>query len=264
MSGTSGSLATSTGGITLPAPVLRRASSLLAPPALYIEEAGAATQVNTLSIVTASVHGFPDEIMQNLAQYQPQLELLRYVPRRTREPFRNRSIVGGGYVHPSHGPAASGNGHHTHGGVHTKTAAVMAIRPTEWAVMNWGQVIDVTQGMFGFMRGMFIQYRDPTGNGATLWATTAAPQKAVIGTRFPYSSAFRPGYYRFRWSIIDPSDARGQRISGPLSDTVSVSTAVFPFSPAPPIGGGATATVVATFNHRLLNTWLGSVSRLPT
>lgn len=235
---------------------------------------GASVSVKVLNPASVSVHGLPQEVMGDISKYQPKLELMRYVPKRTTKTGWSRTMRNAGYVHPSHGPGASGNGSHTHGGGHNLPVGTTAIRHTEWDVTGWGQVIDVTQGLTGFLGMMRVTYRAPS-TGAQVFSTLAAPcpagrkLQAVPGRRFPYGGNFAPGYYKFRWSIVDPTDDRGQRLSGPLSDTVAITTEVFPFIPEDAwldtINGDyhATASVDARFEPRALRVWVGSVSRLP-
>ncbi|MFZ1491134.1 MAG: hypothetical protein WAS51_14445 [Ilumatobacteraceae bacterium] len=276
MSGTAASVLVSAGGVALPAPVVRAGAT----PAVYdsndkFPQMGATVQVTVQNPATVSAHGLPAEVMANLDKYRPKLELLRYVPKRTTSTTWSRTMRNAGYVHPSHGPGASGDGSHTHGGMHTGLpAATMAIRPTEWDVLAWGQVIDVTQGMTGFLNLRDVTYRQPsTGSEAYSQVTCPCPSGrsgySNPGRRFPYGRVFRPGYYEFRWSIIDPTDDRGQRLTGPTSATVSITSDVFPFIPdeawLDTINGDyhATATVDARYDPRLLRVWVGSVSRLP-
>lgn len=276
MSGTAASVVVGAGGVALPAPVVRAGAG----PALYdandkIPILGAVVQVRVQNPVSVSVHGLPAEVMANLDKYQPKLELLRYVSKRTTRTTWSRTMRNAGYVHPSHGPGASGNGSHTHGGAHSGLPpATTAIRPTEWDVLAWGQVIDVTQGMTGLLHLRDVAYRKAS-SGLETYSTVTCPCPsgrtgyANPGRRFPYGAAFRPAYYKFRWSIIDPTDDRGQRLTGPTSDTVSITSEVFPFIPdeawLDTINGDyhATAMVDARYDPRLLRVWVGSVSRLP-
>lgn len=268
MSGTGASITLGGGGIMLPAPVLRTARNY-ATVAYSVDGAS----VTPKSIASVSVHGLPQAVMDDLGAFKPKLELMRYVSTRSRQQGIGRNWTTNGYVHPSHGPAPSGNGSHTHGGIHSASAGLAAIRPTEWDVANWGQVIDVTQGMHGFMVMRRVAYRMPsTGlqNTGVIDAVVPSVNTSVsFGRRFPYGRNFRPGYFKFRWSIIDPTDDRGQRITGPLSDTVSLSAEIFPFLPADawldPVNGDyhATATIDPRYQPRVTRMWVGSVSRLP-
>lgn len=277
MSGTNASYFAGGASAALPAPVVRLGKNFAGTPYQAAKAplaGGNVAAIVATNIATVSVHGLPAAVMDDLATYQPQLELLRYVSVRSRSTRFSRAYLNGGYVHPSHGPGASGGGHHTHGGAHTSVpAAIQAIRPTEWAVANWGQVIDVTQGMHGLMHIEAINYRLPSlGAMVTSTLDVLVPSGATtrsFGRRFPYDGTFRPGYFRFRWSIIDPTDSRGQRVTGPLSDTVSLTNEVFPFVPAEawfnPIDNdyNATATVDGRFKPDVSRMWVGSVSRLP-
>lgn len=276
MSATAASLSSSPAGIMLPAPVVRAGGSLVTyqtvkgPPST-----GNITDVDVVNPVTVSVHGLPQQVMDDIETFKPQLELMRYVSKRTNANAWSRTMRNAGYVHPSHGPAPSGNGSHTHGGLQAGVApATRGIRPTEWPVTNWGQVIDVTQGMTGHMNLRPIQFRVASAGVETtanvdLICPSGLGGSSRPGRRFPYGKFYRPGYYKFRWSVIDITDPRGQRITGPLSDTVSLTTEVFPFLPdvswLDVLNGDyhATASLDPRLNAGRLRAWIGSVSRLP-
>lgn len=251
----------------LPAPVVRAGGAAQ----VYAMAKGAPLYGNVMTVkvqnpVTVSAHGLPQVVLENLATYKPQLELMRYVSRRTATSTFSRGMRNAGYVHPSHAPLPSGTGSHTHGGAHAGIgSSVAAIRPTEWPVTNYGQVIDATQGLTGFLQLHDVYFRDPTGVVAAtpLPCPSGRVAQQLPGRTFAYSRPFKPGYFRFRWSIIDPTDPRGQRISGPLSDTVSLTTNVYPFTPHLPIDGLATASVNPNCIPDELRVWLGSTSRLP-
>lgn len=275
MSGTSGSLTIGSGGVLLPAPKVQ-AYIPIAPSAVFVADgqpsSGVQFQVSPLRYVKVTVPGIPAAILADIAGYKPLVELLRFT--RLESPERMASGNGtktSAYVHPSHGPAASGNGSFTHGGTHEGTdPAIQAIRPTEWLVTSGADVIDVTQGILGFMCHGKIAYRDSLGNLQNVNAlypssrANFSKRVRVSGRRFPYSSTYTPGYFAFRLSIIDKDDERGKRIHGPMSTPISVSNSRFPFSPAGlDVGGRAQADVVSGYDSTLVNFWLGSTSRLP-
>lgn len=277
MSGTNGSLGSDVaGGLMLPAPVVR-AGKLALPFAPYriIEQppsqATSARLVNFQNPVSVSTHGMSFEIMNNQDKYLPQLELMRYVRKRGAVSGRfGRSFQNNGYVHPSHGPGPSGNGSHTHGGLQTKvTALTQSLRPTEWAAGDWGTEIDVTQGMLGFLHFIPVTYRDAIFDEQVVEAPvpSGSSSNRRHGKRFPYAGIFRPAYYKFRWSIIDPTDERGQRIHGPLSETVSVTSNKFPFLPEDMYNDGgifkATCSINPGYSVNDLRAWIGAVSRIP-
>lgn len=277
MGGTAASVVASAGGIMLPAPVVRAGGGVMTYQSNKgLPRDGNVLDVNVLNPATVAVHGLPQVVMDNIAEFKPKLELMRYVSKRTTASSWSRTMRNAGYVHPSHGPSPSGNGSHTHGGVHaTLPAATVAIRHTEWDVTGWGQVIDVTQGMTGFLYLRGIVYRMPSAGAAQvtnvidLLCPSGKSWNGLPGRRFPYATPYKPGYYKFRWSVIDPTDDRGQRITGPLSDTVSITTDVFPFIPGDawldPLDSTyhATATLDPRTKADWLRVWVGSVSRLP-
>lgn len=200
---------------------------------------GALHQISLVRRCKVTAPGIPQEILDNAAQYQPQVELLRFVRRKSSD---NASSGNGAkssaYVHPSHGPAASGNGSFTHGGLHGGTGAgLAALRETEWPLLTGTDFVDVTQGMWAFMSWADdLVYRDATGNVVQFRgvypAELAAQRHRVAGRRFPYSNAYSPGYFAFRLSVRDPSDPRSKRIHGPVSQTVRLVNDKFPFLPA--------------------------------
>ena len=255
MTGTSGSLSTSGGGVVLPAPKVT-----LYKPAVPFDvsvsdggpSAGSPLVITTLRNCKVTAPGLSQEILDNTDTYQPQVELLRFTRLNSRE---NASGGNGtktsGFVHPSHGPAASGNGSFTHGGAHGGVAAaIQAIRPTEWPIIG-GQAVDVTQGIFGMFSFIPVDYRDAV-NGMQqiklLCPTAAFSRRSRPGRRFPYSRTFTPGYFAFRLSIIDPTDPKGKRIHGPVSQIVQASNAQFPFQPAGlDVNGRSQATIMPGF-----------------
>lgn len=267
MTGTTAFLSSDAGGSLLPAPVMRLARSDGGSFSVAdgSPNSNQTVKVSSVNVLTASVHGLPKIILDNLDQYAPKLELLRYVRRRTGHNSFSRNFKNSGYVHPANGPAPSGNGSYTHGGGIGNFVNISAIRPTEWDVTQWGQVIDVTQGLYGFMQLMPVSYRDAALND--LLVTALAPSGSNINTshgkRFPYAGVYRPAYYRFRWSVLDVTDDRAQRITGALSDTVSLTNSVFPFIPDVTNGAMSTAKLDTRFNGKLGQMWIGSVSRLP-
>lgn len=272
MSGTSGSLSVGGGGVMLPAPkvqVYHPAANTPVFVGLGFPSSAATQEVVPTRLVKVTVPGIPSAILADVASYKPQIELLRYVRLHSREnASAGNGTKTGGYVHPSHGPAASGDGSFTHGGAHGGVSAeVQAIRPTEWPILSGADAVDVTQGMMGFMCFGPVNFRDNTGNIQALDLVYPAERVRTqrLGRRFPYAGAFAPGYFAFRLSIIDLEDARGKRIHGPVSQIVSATNHKFPFVPAGlDASGRAQADVAAGFDPKFVNFWIGSTSRLPT
>jgi hypothetical protein len=277
MSGTSGSFRPKAqSGVSLPAPIVRlvknpSTSFLISEGSPQADVTGSNTPQNLAQV---TVYGIPQSIMEDLSTNKLQLELMRYIGTRsgTLNPVYASGSQRSGWVHPAHGPTVNA-GSHTHGGAHNIGPSINALRETEWPVTNWGQKVDVTQGALGFMQNQFVQYRDPTGanNSLQLMVPSGSSGKnTMMGTRYPYEGRFRPSYFSFRWSIIDPSDSRGQRIWGPTSEVLYLSNNIFPFVPdvaVPypnnPAVMAATATVRPNFDLKSSRFWVGSVSRLP-
>jgi hypothetical protein len=258
------------GGGGLPAPKVQT----FRPDAIYDPQisdgqpsSGSLMKLPTKRFIKVTTPGLPQFILDDLATYKPQVELLRY----TRSAGK-RSLVTGqryknvGYVHPSHGPLPSGTGSFTHGGAHSVPQTLSDLRSTEWPILTGKDHIDVTQGMASFMAMLSVAWRDSLGNlnfTQLPCPTSSRMRRPIPGSRFPYSATFTPGYFAFRLSVIDPSDPRQKRIHGPESQVVSLTTNEFPFDPdgLDPIGKAA-----CTLNTQpvSLNFWIGASSRLPS
>ena len=265
MSGTNASLSSKGGsGISLPAPKVQ-AYTPVAPQTVFVGDASptnnSVIKVAPVRYMKITVPGLPQEILENISLYEPQVELLRYTRLNSREiAASGNGVKSGGFVHPSHGPAPSGNGSFTHGGLHSVSAAVEAIRPTEWSILNGNDTFDVTQGILGFMTIYPSEYRDNTGNIASvdLLVPTHAISRGRSGAfnRFPYSKILSGAYFAFRISVKDQSDTRGKRIWGPMSDIIHCGSNQFPFNPAGvDIGGRAQAVVHPMHDPRFVNFW---------
>ena len=257
-------------GVILPAPKVQTYKPA-APADLFAclsaPVAGTPIQITPTRSVKVTVPGLPQAILENLETYKPRVELLRFTRKNTRENGAGgNGTKSSGYVHPSHG-LTPGGGSFTHGGHHGGVdPAIWAIRPTEWDISAGNVAIDVTQGMAGFMCILGVKYRDNTGTMQVqdMLVPSANNQRGKFGRRFPYSRKFTPGYFEFRVSIIDPTDARGKRIHGPHSTRVSATNNIFPFLPAGlDVAGQAQATLDPRFDARVINFWLGASSRLP-
>ncbi len=272
MTGTAASQRAKSGSAALPAPKVQ-VYHPAAPVPVFVGDRfasnGSTVEVKPIRSVKVTVPGIPSAILADIDLYKPQIELLRYVRLRSRESANSgNGTKTGGYVHPSHGPAASGNGSFTHGGLHGGTSGqVQAIRPTEWPILSGADNVDVTQGLLGFMCMGLVPFRDSAG--VTQATDMVYPAERVrtqyLGRRFPYAGMFAPGYFAFRLSIIDLTDERGKRIHGPVSQVISATNHKFPFVPAGlDIAGRAQADIAAGFDPKLVNFWIGSTSRLPT
>lgn len=270
MSGTFANLAKSGGGIMLPAPKVQMYVPA-APVDIFVAGQspikGLLVQVKAERFVKVTVPGIPDTVLSDLTKYAPQVELLRYIRNNSRE-----NAAGGngnksaGYVHPAHGVAPYG-GSFTHGGTHGGSdPAVQAIRPTEWAITSGADAIDVTQGVLGFMCLSTTAYREPvTGYSTTevlVPSHALSRGRGLRGSRFPYEKKMGGAYFAFRISIKDPSDSRGKRIWGPMSEIIQCGNALFPFVPA---GVDAVNRAQANLHpqHEPLNVNFWHVSRQP-
>ena len=263
--------------VGLPAPKIRlwQGDGTTVQTADAFPSTNATVAVTPLVRVQAVILNVPESIITGTT-FDLRLELLHYRRRKTSA----NSLSGSGlkeasYRHPSNAVAVSGNGSHTHGGDQGGISpAVQAIRQSEWPVTAHGQVIDVTAGMHAFMALGQVRYRDPAGVEQTFLALMPCGRSSPSMNnrqRYPYSPTFYPGYYRFRLSVIDPSDPRGQRLTGPASETVSLTNHIFPFRPDAPVVDPSnplelvpTATLRGDFSGTVTRAWIGSVSRLPT
>lgn len=243
MSGTTGSLSIGGAGVILPAPKVQLFVPLGGPADVSVAErqpsSGGLRQISLVRRCKVTAPGLSQEVLDNVSEYQPQVELLRFVRRKSSDTASSgNGSKSSAYVHPSHGPAASGDGSFTHGGSHGGSSpAITALRETEWPLLTSTSFVDVTQGMWAFMSWADdLVYRDATGNvqqfRGVYPAELAAQRYRIAGRRFPYSNAYSPGYFAFRLSVKDPSDPRGKRIHGPVSQTVRLVNDKFPFLPA--------------------------------
>lgn len=224
------------------------------------------TTTAIMNLVTVAVADLPHDV-------KVQLELLRYSRRNaSAKANTGHSAKQRAWVHPSHAPNPV-PGHWTRGGTHSAIGATVAsLRQTEWSVVNT-DVVDVTQAMLGFISTRQVAYRSPaaappfdpdmTIDGIS---TVARGKMRRPGRRFAYAPAFHPGVFAFRYSVVDPNDPRGSRVSGPMSQPVFVHTAVFPFvvdEKASAETGYAMATIDPAYDPSVLRAWIGSVTRLP-
>ena len=193
---------------------------------------GATTTINRNSRNSARIiaYDIPDYLFD--PGYDLQLEILRY----RRGSGKNSKTKG--YVHPSNAINPSGDGRFDRGGVHndSNNVPILVQAQTEFPVTSHMQVIDVSQACADWMVWEDLAFRE-AGNTPTLNNSTTV--NAIIprepgrfysaGRRFGYTPRFYPGRFKFRYSVIDRSDDRGKRISGPLSENLILTSRVFPF-----------------------------------
>jgi hypothetical protein len=167
------------------------------------------------------------------------LELVRYI----RPPqSKRRNDAGGasyhsktknGFVHPANWDPANGitnpSGSNTGGGT---TNNVAGARISEWAVTSEGQAFDIDLG--AYFKAVNVTYRDASNGSSSL--TVAKPTGVICRLNYhnspralkAYSRAKQPGYFAFRYSIIDPDNAR-ERIYGAQTEVMVASNSVEPF-----------------------------------
>ena len=270
MAGT-GATTRTKGGVFLPAPKVQFIQPVVRPDVFVADHSplgGGMVQVKPTRYVRVTVPGIPAVVLNNIATFAPQVELVRYVRRQRRENAGGgNGGKGAAYVHPAHGPAPYG-GSFTHGGSHGGVdPAIQAIRPTEWPILAGDDTFDVTQGILGFMCLYGVQYRDSLGNNANSVKAIVPSHALSRGrggaySRFPYQKTLSGAYFAFRLSIIDTSDARGKRVWGPTGEVLQCGNTAFPFDPDGVGPSGRAAAVPAGgYDEVLVNFW--SASRLP-
>jgi hypothetical protein len=179
------------------------------------------------------------EIPEALFAMDLRLELVRYSSR-----HHNNAKPRGhdGYKHPTHNNT-DGAGWNSHcgatpvatnlpnskfrGGLNAEASRSI----TEWSVTSSTQsfLID-TLGDFYTLDN--ILYRDTSGNNQFITMYVPSDRSANGGQTargtFGYSARHRPNYFKFRFSVADPSNDR-QRITGAETDTFVMAPYVHPF-----------------------------------
>lgn len=218
------------------------------------------TNVTFTQQVEVTVPNIPQLLLDD-PSFDLRLELMRY----RRKTAYDGSSAYKCYVHPSNAPATSGDGNHTHGGEHGgSSSAVAALRVTEWQLTSHGQVTDVSQSMASFMIWKDVEYRTATGSGnVNCLCPSTGNTKNVTYYRFPYQAIYSPGYFKFRCSIVDPTDERGQRLTGPESEVVSITSERHPFPVFGYDGSGYPYTDATGVDTTRIGAWIGETSRLP-
>lgn len=148
-------------------------------------------------------------------------------------------VKGSAYVHPADWQGGiSFNGNDTRGGDHRNDAGIgLPIdRPSEWAITTRNQVVDMLGTLAGWWQFRNVSYRDAAtpmiNNVVSLPCPAGINTKwAVFGRTFGYMTRYRPNYFAWRYSVIDPNDARNGRIHGPMSRVVKATTPTHPFIP---------------------------------
>lgn len=265
MAATGGQLpsAPAAGGAGLPVPRVRvsgGSGGLVKVEVPAADLIGGATATRWLPETTVSVTGVPESA---LATGTVLLELGRH---RARRSYRNAASNSrhAGIVHPSHAPAPSGTGSHTHGGTHEGVAAsIAALRETEWAVTANGDTFDVTQAIASFLLATRVFYRDTANTLQVLDPVTVPAQKSgnyYPGTAKACGSRLRPAFFFFRLSIVDGSDPRQQRTYGAWTHPVAVAHKIHPImvdDTASAANGAQCGSVHPQWNKELLWVWHG-------
>ena len=242
----------------------------------YMEMLDAAqVRVQSMPYLSAS------EIPKELFARDLRLELLRYsVKKGSTTQKRGRS----GYKHPTH-EVTNGAGwlglsgatpvaaplplsKHRGGSRATTTGAPNSQRmTTEWSVADADAsfLID-TLGDF-YMPGS-VFYNTAAGPSGGLLNVHVPSDRAARGFASPrnvfgYAAAYRPNYFKFRFSVSDPTDPRN-RITGPTGDTFVMAPSVHPF--IQDIAASQTAGFVVVrlndrFDPKAYNVWMNT--RLP-
>lgn len=217
------------------------------------------------------------EIPDELFNHDLRLELMMY-----RAESRNQGGGVDGYRHPAHAPddmniatpfgvspvAPRLPNSRFRGG--NRNGQSQSTTTTEWSVTRNGQRFFIDSlGQFWTRRpvyyvdaannGQNVMMNVPT-NGRVIGAQGAVPQHS-----FMYSRLYRPNYFAFRYSIEDPNDSRGQRITGPWSRVIKMASAVHPFvqdAVASSTFGRAVGSLDSKFVADTSNCWFET--RLPS
>lgn len=255
--------------LALPVPAVRLSKTQPTAPYNYVDS----SQPNGLG-ATAYISSYPEIVAEGIptelfnTAYGLRLEVLRYRRMNGEKDAKDRAK----YVRPSHwvgGVAESGNDRG--GGAHWVGAVPLGFDVrTYWPVTSRGQVIPQNE-LTAFFRSQPIIYWDALNPGNKISITALIPRgnrtyhQNGFGKRYPYGGNFFPGYFRWRYSIIDPDDARGGRIDGPQSVTVAVSHKVFPFIFTPNITDALNhkhCVIDPRFSIDQMQAWIGG-TRLP-
>lgn len=270
MSGTSASIVNKNAGFFLPVPHIVLANLLnsgqgvnpQSNPFSYTSTAGDKLAVIRMPLFSAV------DLPKLLFDNDLRLELLWY----RNEVTRQRGGGSAGYRHPTHSPA---------GGTiddPTGSAPPAAILPTsrfrgngstnekqvsEWSINKNGQKFHIAT-LAHFFTIENIDYRDVTGGISTI-ELFVPRNRAAYGLSAShklkgYSNRYRNNYFRFRFSIADPSDLRA-RITGPETQTIVMGNSTFAFSQdvaASQAIGKTCLRIAPGFDARSFNCWFST------
>lgn len=221
----------------LPVPKMRIVGPAIGEGVLIPQDtpSGMLIAVTTASQLECVALDIPTVFFQ--PQYGLQLELMRY--RRTttsKQVITPRRRGQSDWVHPAHG-GRSGNDQR--GGDHFDQSGVplnMLARPSEWSITTRNQVVNVTQGVAGRCiyvrpgRAFFVNGFGPSFDSNPTYiignASRANHRYAAIFRGLP--GVWSANKFRFRYSVVDPDDPRGGRISGPMSPVIMAGSHIPP------------------------------------
>ena len=112
-------------------------------------------------------------------------------------------------------------------------------RPNHYQVTSVNQQIPVWQYLSGRFTTRDIRYLDSSGSLATESVTIPVSRRSNMGVnptgRYAYSPEYTPMYVSFRYIMWDAlaNEGRGQIISGPMSNIVTVAALKHPFDQDP-------------------------------
>jgi hypothetical protein len=267
---TQGSMSPGPSGGGLPAPKVQTFRPEIAyDPEISdnVPSSGSPMKITVVRHVKVTLPGLPRYILDDLATFQPQVELLRFSKYNgARYAGSGRRGKESGPVHPANGLAPSGNGKLTGGGLHGGVSpTIQAIRQTEWPITSGNASIDVTRGMTAFMARMNVSWRDINDSIGFLLLpcpTSSRSRQTAPGKAYGYAKTYGLGEFHFRISVIDITDPRGNRTHGPLSEKVSLAMAQHPFNQAGLAPSGKVAVELAPTDGKM-NFWIGDTTRLP-
>lgn len=235
---------------------------------------GAQVRMESMPYLSAS------EIPKELFARDLRLELLRYsVKKGSTAQKRGRS----GYKHPSHevpngigwlgltgatpvAPPLPSSKHRGGSRANTLGTSNAQRMTTEWAVANADSsfLIDT---LGDFYTPSFVQFNSG-GLGSLPLEVHVPSDRAARGFTAPrnlfgYGATYRPNYFKFRFSVSDPTDPRN-RITGPTGDTFVMAPSVHPFIQdvaASELNGTTVVIVNRRFDSKRYNVWMNT--RLP-
>jgi len=178
-------------------------------------------------VIKLGTDGLREDLLSNLS-YKTQIELLRYVPNRSKrvqQPSPSYAKMYGGFYHPSMPGSGSGG---TRGG---SINGVSVSRPTEWAVAGFstGQGIDLNVGDVLAPYFEIVKYRDSSGSSLLLAVYWIGRKRLSPSGVHSYAPNPPRGIFAFRYACWDSVSQKW--VSGPMSPIITVRPSRWPAAP---------------------------------